>query len=82
MAKGSTASRMPAQLQKAYAPGGKVGKRIRWGTGGDFTRCVRQARKHGMSDGQAKGVCAKFHKRYTGVWPGAKSNTQGSKVRK
>ncbi len=82
MAKGSTSSRMPPQLQKAYAPGGKVGRRIRWGTGGDFTRCVRQATKHGMSPSQAKGVCAKFHKRYTGVWPGDKRNTGGKKVRK
>lgn len=74
MAKGSTRSGMPKQLQKAYAPGGKVGSRIKWGTGGDFTRCVKQAKKHGMRDNVAKGVCAKFHKRYTGMWPGAKGN--------
>lgn len=85
MARGSTASKMPKQLQASYAPGGKVGARIRWGTGGDFTRCVRQALKHGMSDRQAKGVCAKFHKRYTGAWPGAAANrgkTRGRKVSK
>lgn len=81
MAKGSTASKMPAHLQKVYAPGGKVGGRIRWGTGGDFTRCVSQAKKHGMADGVAKGLCAKLHKRYTGNWPGAKANT-GRKLRK
>jgi len=83
MAKGSTASRMPPQLQRAYAPGGKVGIRIRWGTPGDFTRCCTQARKHGMSDRQAKGVCAKFHKRYTGVWPGDARNVgRGRRVKR
>lgn len=82
MVAGSTSSRMPAKLQKAWAPGGKVGNKIRWGTGGDFTRCVRQAIHYGMSPRQAKGVCAKFHKRYTGVWPGSKLNVGAGKRKK
>jgi hypothetical protein len=74
---------MPKQLERSYLSG-KVAPRIRWGTGGDFTRCVRQARKHGMSDGVAKGACAKLHKRATGMWPGDKRNlksTQGRRKR-
>jgi hypothetical protein len=72
-----TGSRMPVQLQKSYLTG-KVAARIRWGTPGDFTRCVRQARKHGMTPGQAKGVCAKFHRRATGMWPGDRRNRGGA----
>lgn len=74
------ASRAPAQLQRSYI-GGKVAARIRWGTPGDFTRCVRQARAHGMSDRKAKGFCANMHKAATGQWPGAGRNG-GAKVRK
>ena len=73
---------MPAQLQRSYLSG-KVAPRIRWGTGGDFTRCVRQAQKHGMSPSVAKGACAKLHKRATGMWPGDRRNTGGGrKVRR
>lgn len=74
------ASRAPAQLQKSYI-GGKVAARVRWGTPGDFTRCVRQARAHGMGDRKAKGFCANMHKAATGKWPGAGRNG-GAKVRK
>jgi hypothetical protein len=74
---------MPKQLERAYLSG-KVAPRIRWGTGGDFTRCVRQARKHGMG-GKAEGACAKLHKKATGMWPGDRRNvgaTRGRKVRR
>lgn len=61
-------SGMPPQLQRSYVSG-KVAARIRWGTGGDFGRCVRQARKHGMGR-MAEGACATLHHRATGQWPG------------
>lgn len=71
---------MPKQLRRSYLSG-KVAGRIRWRTGGDFTRCVRQARKHGMTNRQAKGACAKLHKAATGMWPGDRRNT-GRKVKR
>lgn len=74
------ASRAPAQLQKSYI-GGKVAARIRWGTSGDFTRCVKQARTHGMSGSKTKGFCANMHKAATGKWPNAGRNG-GSKIKK
>jgi hypothetical protein len=39
---------------------------IRWGTGGDFNRCVRRVGKY-LRD--PKGYCALRHKRATGMWP-------------
>jgi len=71
---------MPRQLQQSYLTG-KVAARIRWNTPGDFTRCVRQAQKHGMSPGMAKGACNKLHKLATGVYPGDKRNV-GRRVKK
>ncbi len=65
-------SRMPPQLQKSYLSG-KVAARIRWGSGGDFNRCVRQAKKHGMGV-KAKGACATLHKKATGFYPGKGRN--------
>ena len=41
---------------------------IRWGTPGDFNRCVRKTRKY-LGPG-AKGYCAVLHKRAVGTWPG------------
>ncbi|UJQ86337.1 hypothetical protein WOJTEK_8 [Gordonia phage Wojtek] len=62
-------SRMPPQLQKSYLTG-KVAKRIRWGTPGDYRRCRRQALKHGMTPHQAAGVCQTLHKKATGMYTG------------
>jgi hypothetical protein len=70
-------SRMPIQLQRSYLTG-KVAKRIRWNTGGDWTRCVRQGIKHGMTPHQAKGACNRLHKIATGVYPGDKRNVGGN----
>lgn len=70
---------MPRQLQESYLTG-KVAARIRWNTGGDFTRCVKQATKHGMLPGVGKGACNTLHKLATGVYPGDKRNA-GRKVK-
>jgi hypothetical protein len=83
-------SSMPLQLQKSYLSG-KVAARIKWGTPGDFTRCVRQAQKHGMSPRVARGACATLHHKATGMWPGDRRNrgagggrsvTRGRKVKR
>ena len=51
---------------------GEGAAKIRWGTPGDFTRCVRHLQKY---DGvQAKGQCAKWHKMLNGFWPGDRRN--------
>lgn len=65
-------SRAPKQLQKSYLVG-KVGAKIRWNTDGDFTRCVKIAKKQGMSPPTAKGFCANMHKIATGSYPGSKA---------
>lgn len=55
-----------AETLRRYWTSPKSG--IRWGTKGDFRRCVRKTRKH-LGTG-AEGYCAKLHKRATGQWPG------------
>lgn len=65
---------MPPQLRKSYLSG-KVARRIRWNTPGDYTRCVRQAIKHGMSPGQAKGACQTLHNAATGMYTGDRRHT-------
>lgn len=50
--------------------GGTV--KIRWGTPGDWTRCVAHLTPH--LGGRAKGFCALLHKRTTGVYPGDRRN--------
>lgn len=80
MAKRRSTRKLVAAGKKAYRTG-KAGARIKWGTGGDFTRCVKQAKAHGMKDGVAKGYCARRHKEMTGVWPGDRRNT-GRKVKR
>lgn len=67
-------SRMPPQLQKSYLTG-KVAARIRWGTPGDWRRCVRQGLKHGMTPRQAKGACQRLHKKATGMYTGDRRHT-------
>lgn len=71
---------MPPQLQKSYLSG-KVAARIRWNTPGDFTRCVRQAIKHGMPPNVAKGACNGLHKKATGLYTGDARHT-GKKKKK
>jgi hypothetical protein len=66
-------SRMPPQLQKSYLVG-KVAKRIKWRTTGDWRRCKAQALKHGMTVHQAEGACQYLHKLATGVYTGDKRN--------
>lgn len=65
-------SQMPKQLQESYLRG-EVAARIRWGTSGDWRRCVAQAKVHGMGR-KAEGACATLHKKANGFYPGDKRN--------
>lgn len=53
------------QLMKYWAEGAGAVK-IRWGEGGDWTRCVEQLSRY-VSDGQVKGLCENLHERATGM---------------
>lgn len=61
-----------AENLRRYWTVGKGGAKIRWGTGGDWTRCVRQLRKY--LGPRAKGYCSLRHKEMNGYWPGDRKN--------
>lgn len=70
---GADRNRGGAETLRRYWTVGEGGAKIRWGTGGDFTRCVEQLTEHlGV---RAKGYCALRHREMNGVWPGDKANT-------
>ena len=59
----------PHQLAEWWERGEGAAK-IRWGTPGDFDRCVRLAVDEAhMDPGQAKGFCNERHHAATGMWP-------------
>ena len=61
-------NRGKAEELRKYWTVGKGGLKIRWGTDGDWTRCVQQLTKYlGV---RAKGYCALRHKEMNGVYPG------------
>lgn len=65
---GADRNRGDAERLRRYWTFGEGGQRIRWGTPGDFTRCVAELDEHlGI---RAKGYCALRHKEMNGVWPG------------
>ncbi len=68
-AKGST------QRLMEYWAHGEGAAEIRWGTSGDFDRCVRQLEKCVRPD-EVKGLCANLHHRATGAWPGKAPSEQ------
>ena len=61
-----------AEALRRYWTRGKGALKIRWGTPGDWTRCVRQLRKY--MGPRAKGYCQLRHKEVTGVYTGDKRN--------
>ena len=64
---------------KRYWTVGKGGLKIRWGTPGSFTRCVREIRKYAVKEGfSAEGYCARLHHEMEGTWPGSKQNVGGN----
>lgn len=64
-------SSMPPAL-KAYWLTGEGAAKIRWGTPGDFDRCVRNLRDDFPQD--PEGLCANLHHEATGMWPGDRRN--------
>ena len=57
-----------AETLRRYWLYGAGALKIRWGTPGDFTRCVRELDEH--MPGRAEGYCALLHKRATSLYPG------------
>ena len=59
-----------AEKLRKYWTVGAGGAKIRWNTGGDWTRCVRHLSKY--LGPRARGYCALRHKEMTGMWTGDK----------
>lgn len=55
---------------KRYWKYGAGSLKIRWGTDGDFTRCVNELSRHVTSENMVKGLCANMHHEVLGYWPG------------
>lgn len=72
MARRGTRKGGSASTLRAYWSSGKGAAKIRWGTSGDYSRCVKATRKY--MGPRAKGYCANLHKRNTGMWPGDRRN--------
>lgn len=71
---GADRNRGGADKLRRYWLHGAGAAKIRWGTPGDWTRCVRQLTKH--LGPRAKGYCALRHKEATGMWTGDKKHRQ------
>lgn len=54
---------------KRYWAHGEGAAKVRWGTDGDFDRCVRHVRKFMPKPGEAEGYCAERHHDALGIWP-------------
>lgn len=55
---------------KQYWGYGVGSLKIKWGTPGDFDRCVVELSRHIPSERMREGFCANVHKMVTGGWPG------------
>jgi hypothetical protein len=67
-------NRRNAEKLRRYWTVGKGAAKIRWNTGGDWTRCVKYLSKYiGL---RAKGYCALRHKEVTGMWTGDRAHLQ------
>jgi hypothetical protein len=68
-------NRGKAEKLRRYWTTGRGGrKKIKWNTGGDWTRCVRYLSKY--LGPRAKGYCALRHKEVTGLWTGDQEHMQ------
>lgn len=61
-----------AEKLRQYWLHGPGAAKIRWGTPGDFTRCVRHLTKY--MPGRAEGYCQRLHHRANGYYTGDKRN--------
>jgi hypothetical protein len=57
-----------AEKLRRYWTVGKGAAKVRWGTGGDWSRCVRHLTKY--MGPRSKGYCSLRHKEMTGTWTG------------
>jgi hypothetical protein len=64
-------ARTGASLRRYWSTGAGA-RKIRWGTSGDYTRCVKHLTKY--MGPRARGYCANLHHRNTGMWPGDRRN--------
>ena len=71
---GADRNRGGAEKLRRYWTVGKGGLKIRWGTKGDWTRCVRNLQKY--LGPRAKGYCSLRHKEMNGMWPGDRRNQE------
>jgi DNA-binding ferritin-like protein len=71
---GADRNRGNAEKLRRYWTVGEGGAKIRWNTGGDWTRCVRHLSKY--MGPRAKGYCALRHKEMTGLWTGDKAHRE------
>jgi len=71
---GPDRNRGNAEKLRRYWTVGEGGAKIRWNTGGDWTRCVRHLSKY--MGPRAKGYCALRHKEMTGLWTGDKAHRE------
>lgn len=69
--------RPSTQRLMEYWSHGKGALKIRWGTGGDYDRCLKELGEHVRPE-MLHGLCANLHHRATGTWPG-KSRGEGGK---
>ena len=67
-------NRGQSEKLRRYWTVGKGAAKIRWGMGGDWTRCVRHLTKY--MGPRSKGYCALRHKEMTGTWTGDKRHRQ------
>jgi hypothetical protein len=77
---GADRNRGGAEQLRRYWTVGPGAARIRWGTPGDWTRCVRQLTEH--MGPRARGYCQLRHIEATGVGTGSKLNPGRRKGRK
>lgn len=70
---GADRNRGGAEKLRRYWLYGKGAAKIRWGTPGDWRRCVRQLSKY--LGPRAKGYCALRHREATGMWTGDRRHT-------
>ncbi|MER5671148.1 hypothetical protein [Pseudonocardia alni] len=68
MAETTPAKASATERLMRYWANGEGAVKIRWGTPGDFDRCVREMRAYFPKD--PEGLCANLHRRATGQWPG------------
>ncbi len=63
---------------KRYWTVGAGGRRVRWGTPGQFNRCVKLIEKYAVKEGfSAEGFCARLYHEMNGEWPGKKRGDKG-----